>query len=139
MQSERPPLLGQAGTQDTSIEGGTARPTPTGRSARYDFCVQVDKASLHSVVHDAPAPPAPDATRTGWVKLINKHWVPMEQDPLARPGWQFPSSYESIEGVTERDVGWMKVSYWKVMMEYYYEGEGLNGWRSDYCRPPAVA
>lgn len=41
-----------------------------GESPRYQFCVQVDAAALHSVVHDAPTPPEPDVTKKGWVKLI---------------------------------------------------------------------
>ena len=73
-----------------------------GESPRYQFCVQVDAAALHSDVHDAPAPPEPDVTKKGWVKLINKTWIPLEEDPRARPN---PNPYEPGEGVTERDVG----------------------------------
>ena len=74
-----------------------------GNSPRYKFCVQVDAAAFHSVVQDAPAPPAYDVTKKGWVKLISKFWIPIEEDPRARPN---PNVYEPIEGVTERDVGW---------------------------------
>ena len=120
--------------QDASI-GGNGEQVRMGRSARYQFCVQVDEAALYSVVHEAPAPPAPDATKKGWVKLINKSWIPVEEDPRARPN---PNTYPPIDGVTERDVGWMKVPYRAVMTEYYSGSEGLNGWRTEYCRPPRV-
>ena len=56
-----------------------------GSSPRYQFCAQVDPAALHSVVHDAPARPEIDVTKKGWVKLINKNWIPLEEDPKARP------------------------------------------------------
>lgn len=106
-----------------------------GHSPRYQFCVQVDAAALHSVLHDAPAPPAIDLTAKGWVKLISKSWIPIEEDPRARPN---QNVYEPIEGVTERDFGWMKVPYYCVMTEYYTGNEGLNGSRTEYCRPPKV-
>lgn len=109
-----------------------------GHSPRYQFCIQVDAAALHSVLHDAPAPPALDATKKGWVKLISKSWIPIEEDPRARPDRPDPNVYEPIEGVTERDVGWMKCPYQSVMTGYYSGEEGLNGWRTEWCRPPKV-
>ena len=121
--------------QDASVVGGGGEQVRIGQSPRYRFCMQVDEAALHSVVHDAPAPPAPDATKKGWVKLIDKSWIPIAEDPRARPD---PNVYEPIEGVNERDVGWMKVPYCRVMEEYYSGNEGLNGWRTEYCRPPKV-
>lgn len=111
----------------------------TGVSARYQFCIQVDEESLSSIVHEVPNPPRADASTTGWVKLINKYWIPIQDDPQRRPGWGRGNTYEPIEGVTERDVGWVKVPYRDVMLEYYYGEEGLNQWRSDYRRPPEVA
>jgi len=127
------------GTQSTPAAVDAIRSIPSTNFARYNFCIQVDEASLRSVVYDAPPPPEPDATKTGWVKLINKNWLQIEENPLAQPDWEDLCDYEPIEGVTERDVGWMKVTYWNVMLEYFYEEEGLNGWRSDFCRPPEVA
>lgn len=110
-----------------------------GNSPRYQFCVQVDAAALHSVVHDAPAPPNNDTTKKGWVKLISKFWIPIEEDPRAPPPRPDPNDeYEPIEGVTEYDVGWMKVPYHEVMGEYYSGNEGANRWRTEYCRPPQV-
>ena len=100
-------------------------------SARYNFCIQVDAAALHSVLHDAPAPPALDPTKKGWVKLINRSWIPLEEDPRARPN---PNIYEPIEGVAERRLDGMS-------LPEYHNGvllrqEGLNRWRTEYCRPP---
>lgn len=81
-----------------------------GRSPRC--ALQVDAEALHSVVHNAPAPPELDATKKAWVKLINKSWY------LGRSEGNF-GPLESIEGVIEEDVGWMKVPYQSVMTEYY--------------------
>lgn len=53
-------------------DGSGGEEVRMGHSPRYHFCVQVDAAALHSVVHDAPAPPAFDLTKKSWVKLINK-------------------------------------------------------------------
>lgn len=114
-------------------------PRPGAEAARYQFCIQEDEASLHSVVHLAKAPPAPDPTNDGWVKLINKYWLPIEIDPRRQPDWEDILCYEPIEGIRERDIGWMKVDYGTVMREYYFEEEGLNRWRYQYCRPPDIA
>lgn len=126
-------------TEQQPQDGSGGEEVRAGFSPRYQFCVQVDAAALHSVVHDAPAPPAIDLTKKGWVKLINKSWIPLEEDPRARPARPDPNdAYEPIEGVTERDVGWMKCPSQFVMTEYYSGNEGLNGSRTEYCRPPQV-
>lgn len=67
-----------------------------GRSQRYRYCLQVDEASLRSVVD---APPRGGPYKMGHVNLINKdrdhRWVrPMGGD------------YPEIEGSTEADTGW---------------------------------
>ena len=69
-----------------------------GRSPRYRFVVQVESEALHSVVHDAPAPPEIDTTTKGWVKLIDKSWY------LGR-GEGRHTLLEPIEGMTQEDVG----------------------------------
>ena len=122
-------------TEQQPEEGSGGEEVRMGDSPRYHFCVQVDAVALHSVVHDAPAPPATDFTKKGWVKLISKLWIPIKEDPRARPD---PNVFESIEGMTESDVGWMKVPYYSVMTEYYSGNKGVNWWRTEYCRPPKV-
>ncbi|KAK3679999.1 hypothetical protein LTR78_000376 [Recurvomyces mirabilis] len=92
-------------------DASDATPVSMGRSPRYRYCIQIDAASLKSAVHDAPAPPAYDQERQGWVKVI---------------------------GITEHDVGWMKCPFPSVMTEYYMLFNDLNGYRTAYRRPPAV-
>jgi len=101
------------------------------RSPRYRYAIQVDAASLHSVVYDAPAPPEPDITKKGWVKLIDPSWQPISAERNIYP-------FEPIEGVTEKDVGWMKVPYQNVMSQHYGEGRELTWWVTNYQRPPTV-
>jgi hypothetical protein len=102
-----------------------------GLSPRYRYAIQVDAASLHSVVYDAPAPPAIDVTKKGWVKLIDSWWEPISSEYIL-------DSFEPIEGVTAKNVGWMKVPYQSVMHEYYVRGRDLNWWVTSYRRPPTV-
>ena len=121
--------------QQVGEEGGSESSTGViriGRSPRYRFAVQVDAEALRSVVHEAPAPPELDTTNKGWVKLIDKSWY------LGRSEGDV-DSLEPIEGVTERDVGWMKVPYQDVMTEYYTRCRSLNDWNLNYRRPPGIA
>lgn len=102
-----------------------------GRSPRYHFAVQVDAEALHSIVHDAPAPPELDVTKKGWVKLIDKSWYLGRSEGRERP-------LEPIEGVTEPDVGWVKVAYQNVMTDWYTMCRSANNWGLNYRRPPQV-
>jgi len=106
-----------------------------GFSPRYRYAIQVDAESLHSVVHDAPAPPAMDITKRGWVKLIESRWEPAPSGDIQDP---YQEVYEPIEGVTESHVGWMKVPYTSVMHESYALGWDLSWWVTTYRRPPVV-
>jgi hypothetical protein len=105
------------------------------QNPRYHFCIQVDEVSLRSCLETA-APPSLQGFGEGWVKLISKNWIPMRNDPRAPARWP---TYEPIEGVTEHDVGWMKVPYHQVMQEFYSGTPRENGWSYEYCRPPRVA
>lgn len=121
---EQQPEEGTENTNYNTIAG-------IGRSPRYRFALQVDSESLHSVVYDAVAPPELDTTKKGWVKLIDKSWY------LGRSEGRY-SPLEPIEGVTEQDVGWMKVDYWNVMTKWYTLCRSPNNWGLNYRRPPEV-
>ncbi|KAK3168026.1 hypothetical protein OEA41_004472 [Lepraria neglecta] len=118
--------------EEGSGSGGSAGRVSIGRSPRYRFAVQVDAEALHSVVHDAPAPPELDTTKKGWVKLIDKSWYLGRSEGKSDP-------LEPIKGVAEEDVGWMKVPYQNVMTEYYTKCRSPNNWSLNYRRPPKVA
>lgn len=108
------------------------------RSApRYRYCVQVDADALRSVLHDAPPPPEIIVGKKGWVKLIQKDWIrPSENPRLA--GRELDDGYEPIEGVTEKDVGWIRCPCHTVMTEFYVDFLNPNGYSVAYQRPPAV-
>ena len=81
----------------------------------------MDADALHSIAHDAPAPPELDVTKKGWVKLIDKSWYLGRSEDRER-------LLESIEGVTEPDVGWVKVAYQNVMTDWYIRaGQRITG------------
>lgn len=121
-------------TEQQSDEGSasSAGRIRIGRSPRYLFVVQVDAAALHSIAHDAPAPPELDTTKKGWVKLIDRSWYLGRSEGRSDP-------LEPIEGVTEPDVGWMKVPYQLVMTEQYTKCRSPTNWTLQYRRPPQFA
>lgn len=118
--------------------GADGTPAGMGRSPRYRYCVQVDAEALESAVHDAPPPPDFDKHRQGWVKVIDKKWVPRSEDTIFAGRPPEPNTYEAIDGVTEHDVGWVKCPATSVMTEYYMLFYDLNGYAVSYRRPPAV-
>ena len=113
--------------EEVGARGGIIR----GRSPRYRYAIQVDAESLSSIVHDAPAPPQSDLTKGGWVKLIDASWQP-------RSSGRNQNSYEPVEGVTGKHVGWMKVPYQNIMNEDYADAYDLNWFVTTYRRPPGV-
>ena len=44
-------------TEELPEDDSGGKEVRLGHSPRYQFCVLVDEAALHSVLHDAPAPP----------------------------------------------------------------------------------
>lgn len=104
-------------------------PPPWDLPLRYRFCIQVDEASLQSVISEEGK---------GWVKLIKGDWESRE----ATRQQQHPhktEEYPAIEGCTEEDVGWMKVELNSVMPDFYHILRDLNAWHAEYRRPPDVA
>ena len=92
-----------------------------GRSLRCHYAVQVGLEALNSVVHDASAPPAIDTMTKGRFKLIDKSWY------LGRgEGIHAYMLHEPIEGMTQEDVGWMRVRYQDIMPNFYALYQGPN-------------
>jgi hypothetical protein len=116
--------------QQGETTGGSSEIRP-GQSPRYRYTIQVDATSLQSVVYDAHAAPDPDATKKGWVKLIKAPWQTVPSETLH-------DTYDPIEGVMQKDVGWMKVPYQQVTTEYYVLGRDRNWWLTSYRHPPTV-
>ena len=113
-----------------------------GASPRYRYCIQVDAAALNSCVHNNnPPPPDCRLEQAGWVKVIDKNWIPRHANPVFAGRRPDPHAYdfEPLEGgVTEEHVGWLKCPLPAVMTEYYYLLRDRNGWMVVYRRPPVV-
>jgi len=114
---------------------------------RYRFCIQVDEASLQSVILEEGE---------GWVKLIKGDWESREATRqqqqqretgpkvIAEDEGEFTNDeddeeYPAIEGCIEEDVGWMKVQLKSVMPDFYVNLRDPNAWHTEYRRPPDVA
>jgi hypothetical protein len=128
---------------EQSSDGAVDAPPPPvseGRSPRYRYCIQVDADALNACVHDGPPPPDCRLEQAGWVKVIDKNWIPRHENPLFARRRPDPHAYdfEPIDGVTEEHVGWLKCPLAAVMTEYYHLLRDLNGWTVVYRRPPQV-
>jgi hypothetical protein len=116
-------------------------------AARYKSCVQVDEASLQSIVSTET-----ELLEEGeaWVNLIEGDWEPetaaaqREQEKIDYARWGLdPEVYElevevfpEIDGCTEENVGWMKVHYESLIPECYATMMDQNGFNHNYVRPP---
>ncbi|XDG02513.1 hypothetical protein ABKA04_002128 [Annulohypoxylon sp. FPYF3050] len=125
-----------------------------GFPVRYGFCVQVDEASMRSVISE-------EGER--WVKLIKGDWESREvtgqqqQEHETRPenmaegqsqdnddegefsDVEDDEEYPAIEGCTDEDVGWMKVQLVGLMPDFYANLRDPNLWHVQYIRPPDMA
>jgi hypothetical protein len=108
-------------------------------AVRYRFCLQIDAASLKSIVEDEP-----DA----WINLIRDDWR-LKQAMAGQFGddlnWDQgdltddeDEAYPAIEGNTNEDVGWMMVDYRCLIPTYYSYLRDPNDWNFTYARPPYV-
>lgn len=104
------------------------------RSPRYNFAVQIDGDSLHSIIHDTPETPDWDIDHKGWVKVIKRSWSLESEEELD----DHETQYEPLEGFTVWDVGWVRIPVVSVMTEWYVQSYELNNWPTYYRRPPQV-
>ena len=110
-------------------EQGTAN---AAASQHYRYCIHVDAEALESVVHHAVAPPQPEGRGPGFVNLVSKYWEPDTADLMEK-------GEEPVEGPELRDVGWMRVEYQSVMVDFYLLLRDWNDWYREYRRPPEIA
>lgn len=62
---------------------------------------------------DTPAPPG-DKPGVSFVSLIRQSWRPSSDDDH-----DHDDVYEALEGCTERDGGWMRISHYYLMVTWY--------------------
>lgn len=101
-------------------------------SQRYRYCIHMDAKALESVVHHAQAPPLPEARGPGFVNVVSRDWEPDASDPMEK-------GKDLVEGSELRDVGWMKVDYQSVMVDFLVLLRDRNDWYREYRRPPEIA
>lgn len=98
----------------------------SGTTIRYSCCIQVDAASLDSIIR-GPQPPARDIRKKAWVNVIDI------QSKLPNTECEDEGEVE-IDGCTLYDVGWMKVGVGSLA-RWAYAVLDRVGWReaiSDY-------
>lgn len=94
-------------------------------SSRYRYAIYADAECLHSITHGDVV-----AVNDGrWVKMIRSAWK-QDLDDGEEP-------YEPLEGVTQYDVGWMKVEL-SSLVEFYEYGYDPNYWDRFYRRSPEI-
>lgn len=103
-----------------------------GRSPRYRYCVEVDAEALRSTVHDTLSPPDVNADRQGWVKVIDKNWLPRSENPIFAGREEDPNVCEEVDGVREHNVAWVKCPLSSVMTEYYIMFQDSNWYTISY-------
>ncbi|KAK4570074.1 hypothetical protein LTR86_003044 [Recurvomyces mirabilis] len=98
-------------------------------AVRYKFCIQIDGASLQSLVDDG---------LEGWMKLVYGAWRPqgkisqqdrsLNTDDLLDPdGVPYEDEeYEEIGGCAAEDVGWMRVECGSLMPSLYANLHDVN-------------
>lgn len=123
-----------------------------GLPVRYGFCIQVDEASMRSVISE-------EGER--WVNVVKRDWEPWEatrqQQHGTMPGRTVESQgehnddegeftddeddeeYPAIEGCTDEDVGWIKTQLVGLMPDFYADLRDPNSWHIQYVRPPDMA
>ena len=76
--------------------------------------------------------------------MIEKGWKPVVERARLDPGFaKFHddlawNSYEPLEGATEKDVGWVRCMFRRVMTEFYVEFIDRNLFAIAYRWPPAI-
>ncbi|KAJ3498169.1 hypothetical protein NLG97_g1331 [Lecanicillium saksenae] len=75
---------------------------------RYRFAIQIDEASMNSILNEPTEDIRPGQEDIGWIKLIHKNWI---YDPESDSDGDTARGQPPIEGITDEDVGWMKQNW----------------------------
>ncbi|KAJ5966438.1 hypothetical protein N7481_013152 [Penicillium waksmanii] len=110
---------------------------------RYRFCLFVNEESLQSVLR---APIDDCINKDAFVNMLYGWWKPESIEDFSQEGLEdvdkpedlLEDGYESVEGCTLKDVGWMKVALCDAGLEGYQKmGEG-GEWERLYERPHEI-
>lgn len=97
-----------------------------GYSQRYNYCIHVDQEALQSVISGS-APPA-DNLGDGFVNLVCR------DGPNVLGGMR----PEHTEDRDERDLCWMRITYYDLMVGWYNLLRRQASWFNEYRIPPEV-
>lgn len=101
----------------------------------------MDEGALKSVLYEAQKPLESAFEGAGYLNFVAANWKPMSQikSELGIVGAEEEEVYEPIEGCTEEDVGWMRISSIHVGAGFYQVLMGWpDVWYIYYVRPPEV-
>lgn len=104
-------------------------------SQRYTYCIFVDADALESVTRQAAAAALTlQGEEPGYVNVLARYWEHDEQEERMEDGAGWLEDGEDLQ-----DVGWMKVEFDRVMVEFYVLLRDRNDWYREYRRPPEIA
>jgi hypothetical protein len=106
---------------------------------RYTYFIDVDEGALKSVVYDALQPPEKDFDGVGYVNFVDGRWKPLSEltSNIGQVDEGEDEVHEAIEGCTEENVGWMKITSRMVGADFYEAMMGYSDlWYLKYQRPP---
>ncbi|KAG9529253.1 hypothetical protein KCU93_g3717, partial [Aureobasidium melanogenum] len=129
--------------QGSEAEIGSRRQKPVpwfgSLAVRYRFCLQIDAASLQSILGGGDKPFV-NLIRDDWE--LKQHMAAGTGDALDYDEGDFTDEedeeYPSLEGNAEEDVGWMMIHLTCLMPTFYSYLWDPNTWTVLYCRPPYV-
>ncbi|KAI6818701.1 hypothetical protein KC332_g9099 [Hortaea werneckii] len=139
----------QGSQKEIEARGGSSNFLDYKNSARYRFCIQIDEASLQSIV-SSEGEIRPDEA---WVNSIEADWdlgaaaAQREEDKImhVEDGLD-PEDFEDeepvfpeIDGCTEENVGFMRVHFMDLIPEMYHLLGDPDAIDYLYIRPPALA
>lgn len=108
---------------------------PYGGAPRYRYAVQIDEEVLTTMTRL-------DFAGDAWVKLIDLEWF---EDRWDRDCWsededEFVEHEQErpIEGMTQEDVGWLRMWWLNIAGSRYVDLSDRNFWAVHYRRPPAI-
>lgn len=102
---------------------------------RYDYFIRANADVIGSVVDDAPHVPDEDPFGFGYVDFVQaglQAFVPMDADEL-----ECHEEFEAIEGCTDEDVGWMRITA-SMLGPSWYHTMASDSWHVYYLRPYGV-
>lgn len=107
---------------------------------RYNYFIHVDDGALKSVVDEPPQLPE-DMCGEGYVNFVQADWKPFSEKAYNTRdviGVEEDEGYEPIDGCTEENVGWMKISSRMVGTYFYQVMMDPDAWYVFYKRPEEI-